>query len=231
MNVTGSAPSTFERPYAARELTLPELRAGDIHSFESPKEQGRLVRVVGIPRIAQALLLEFDPTIVAYVERPRILQVDRRHYELCFWCREQSGRERMLLVVTHGQQEPGPGPKRRAHREAAALIEAASNAHLPLEFVAEADLLAQGPRVALAYSLLPGVQTALRLANRALLQAAIVDTLTLFPRMRFAQLLTALDGYASADVLCVLAYLLHAGAVTCDATERLLRSTTFEVRP
>lgn len=219
-----------DRPYLARPLSLPEIRAGDVHSYASPKEGGRLVRVLGLARIAQAMLLEAAPHIVAYTERPRVLEVGNARYEICFWCREKTGEERMLMVVL-GSSKPAPGGKRRAHRQAEALIDAARAAHLPLEFVHEADLLAQSDRIALAYRLLPDVQTALRLSNRGVLQDAILDQLSRHHRLRFSQLLTALEGYQPADVQGVLAYLVHGGTLACDATDRWLRSTTFEVVP
>ena len=219
-----------DRPYSARELTLPEVRAGDIHSFCSPKEGGRLVRVDGLARIAQALLLELNPDITAYTPRPRLLTVGDARYELCFWCSLRSGEEKMLLVVpgmVHGAQRA----TRRQHREAEALLDAARAAHLPLQFVHEADLLAQPERVALAYRLLPDVQTAARLANRGLLEDEIVALCSRHDRLRFAQLSGALGNYAPADVQCVVAYLLHTGALVSDASDRLLRSTTLELAP
>lgn len=218
-----------DRPYTARALTLPEVRAGDIHSFHSPKE-GRLVRVDGLAHIAQALLLELNPDITAYTERPRQLTIGTASYELSFWCRLRRGEERMLLVVP-GTVQGAQRAARRQHREAEALLEAARAAYLPLQFVHEADLLAQPERVALAYRLLPDVQAAVRLANRGLLEDEIVAACRRHQRLRFAQLTGALGNYLPADVQCVVAYLLHTGALVSDASDRLLRSTCLEVAP
>jgi hypothetical protein len=218
-----------DRPYTARALTLPEVRAGDIHSFHSPKE-GRLVRVDGLAHIAQALLLELNSDITAFTERPRQLTVGGASYELSFWCRLRSGEERMLLVVSgavHGAQRA----TRRQHREAEALLDAARAAHIPLQFVHEADLLAQPERLALAYRLLPDVQAAARLAHRGLLEDEIIAVCRRHQRLRFAQLAGALGNYVPADVQCVVAYLLHTGALLSDASDRLLRSTHLEVTP
>lgn len=225
------APVSLERPYTARDLTLAEVRAGDVHSFASPKEGGRLLRVVGLTRIAQSLLLEFEPSVVAYTPRPRMLQVGKERFEICFWLRERSGEERMLLIVPGARRAGAEGASRREHRRAEALIEAARAAHLPLQFVHEAELLAQGQRIALAYRLLPDVQSAVKLTNRGQLQDLILAVLAQHPRLRFSQVLAAADGYQPADVQCVLAYLLHAGLLHCDATDRILRQTNFEVAP
>lgn len=213
-----------DRPYSARELTMPEVRAGDIHSFDSPKEGGRRVRVDGVANIAQALLLELDPGITAFTERPRQLTVENNRYELSFWCRLRSGEERMLLVVP-GAAHGGQRATRRQHREAGALIDAARAAHVPLEFVYEADLLAQPERIALAYRLLPDVQTARLLTNRGVLEQEILTLIGRHERLRFSQLSGALGNFLPADVQCVVAYLLHAGALVSDASDRLTRST------
>lgn len=183
--------------------------------------------VVGIPAIAQLLLLDFEPNIVAIVERPRVLRAGSRSYEISFWCCERDGRERMLLLVPSSESTRN-GNGRRYHREAEALIDAAKEAQLPLEFVHASELRAHEHRIALAYRLLPLVQTAHRLSNRLVLSNAILDVLVRFHRVRFSQLTAALDGYAAADVHCVLADLLHRGMVVSDAADRLLRSTNFE---
>lgn len=220
---------TSERPYQPRQLSLAEIRAGDVHSFSSPKEGGRLTRVVGIPALAQALLLEFDSNIDAFTERPRTLRCGTHVYEITFWCRERNGRERMLLLVsTASATRTGTG--RRRHREAEALIDAAAAAHLPLEFVHESDLLARQHEIARAFRWLPAVQTAQRLANRLMVQNAILDMLSCFHRMRLSQITSALEGYSSADVQCVLADLAHQGVLVCDAVDRMRRSTVFERR-
>lgn len=221
-----SFPQT-DRPFEARRLTLAELRAGDIHSYWSPKE-GRLVRVSGLPSIALALLLEFDPNVVAFVERPRILCAGNDRYEISFWVRERSGVERMPLIVRSCDMERGKG--RAGHRRAAALIEAATAAYIPLEFVLERDVLAQRAKIALAYRQLPSVQCATQLANRAQISDRIIAALDEFGRMRLAQLEAALGGYCEADLTCVLAYLLHQGQIQCNAEDRLRRSTLFEAR-
>lgn len=220
-----------DRPFQARALTLPEIRRGDVHSFVSPKEGGRLVRVLGLARIAQALLIEMDFNIVAYVERPRVLKVGKERHEICFWHRDRHGEERMLMVVPGTRRVGAETRAHREHRRAEALIEAARAAHLPLQFVHEADVLAQGQRIALAYRLLPDVQSAQRLTNRGQLQDLILGLLAQHARLRFSQIVAGTDGYRPADVQCVLALLLHAGQLRCDATDRLLRNTVFEVAP
>jgi hypothetical protein len=172
--------------------------------------------------------MEFNPKVGAYTERPRVLSVGTALYEICFWWRDTSGEEHMLMIVM-GTSSAAQAEKRRAHRDAEALIEAARAAHLPLEFIQERDVLAQSDRIALAYRLLPDVQTAIRLTNRGIVHDAIVDQLSRHHRLRFSQLTTALEGFQHADIQCVLAYLVHAGILTCDAKDRMLRSTCFEI--
>lgn len=223
--------SPGDRPFQARALTLPEIRRGDVHSFVSPKESGRLVRVLGLARIAQALLIEMDFNIVAYIERPRVLEVGKERHEICFWQRDRHGEERMLMIVPGTRRVGADTSARREHRRAETLIEAARAAHLPLQFVHEGDVLAQSQRIALAYRLLPDVQSAQQLTNRGQLQDLILELLAQHPRLRFSQIVAGTEGYHPADVQCVLAFLLHAGQLRCDAADRLLRNTLFEVVP
>lgn len=228
MNAAAPVAAT-DRPHAPRLLTHRELIANDVHSYYSPKEQ-RDIRVIGIARVAQGLLFESDPNVVAYTERPRLLQVGNRSYELCFWYREKSGREHMRMVVLVNAQTPGSGT-RRAHREAQALIDAAQAAYVPLEFVTEAELLAQGERVALAYRWLQDVTSAHAMPNRGHVETAVLNVFAQFGRQRLAQLLAAMPGYAEVDIQCVLASLLHDGRVWCDATDRIERGTAFGAVP
>ena len=218
-----------DRPYTARSLTLNEVRAGDIHSFASPKE-GRLVRVEGLAHIALALFLEIDANITAFTERPRHLIVGDSSYEMSYWCRLRSGEEQMLMVLS-GASRGAQRATRRQHREAEALQEAARAAHLPLHFVHEADLLSQSDRLALAYRILPDVQNATRMINRGLLADEIITLCSRHERLRFSHIASALDSYEPADVQCVVAYLLHTGALVSDATNRLLRNTHLELAP
>lgn len=216
-----------ERPYSPRDLTRRELQKLDVHTFQSPKERRR-VRVVG-PALVLALRLEFDPDVVAYVERPRRLVCGPHTYEFSFWYRERSGREHLLLLVPTSESAPLAGGRRR-HRQAEQLLDAAEAAHLPLRFEHESDLIAQSNETASWLRMLPSVQLAQRLENRLPLRTRIVQIVGQFERCRMSQLEAALDGYSPADVRCITCDLAHAGLLAFDAKASLHQHTLFWVR-
>jgi hypothetical protein len=227
MTAPASAPSgAIDYPYTSRTLTRRELQKLDIHTFNSPKEDTRMVRVVGLPNLALALRLEFDPTIIAYTERPRLLRCGADVYEFSYWYLERGGRETLALLVPTPDSAPAEGGRRR-HRRAEQLLDAARAAHLPLSFVFESELVAQGQELATFLRMLPSVQIARRLANRYPLREHILRIVTQFDRCRLSQLVSALEGYAPADVQCVTCDLAHAGLLAFDAKAPLNSHSLF----
>ncbi len=210
------------RPYEARVLSKPELKKLDVYSFESPKER-RLVRVVSLSWIV-ALRLEFDPGVSAYVERPRLLHVNERRYELDIWYRELDGRERCVMVVPHGTSVADATGRRR-HRHAQQLLDAAERASVPLRFEAEADLLRELPHSLARLRMLPLVQTAQRLRNRIPLRQRILQFAASLERFRMSQLVIAMEGYMPSDVRAVACDLVHVGQLQIDPSQPLNAGT------
>ena len=95
------------RIFQPSPLTRQERRDDDLHAFQSPKKKERRIEVIGVSTLSFALLLEFDPNMVAYTERPRVLDTSAGCYELSFWIRDNQGRERFLFIVPTNASRPG----------------------------------------------------------------------------------------------------------------------------
>lgn len=202
------------RPFQPRPLTQPERRDDDLHAFQSPKEKRR-IEVIGVPAVGLALLLEFAPAIVAYIERPRILETPSGRYELSFWIRDKQGRERFLFIIPTNASQPGQNG-RRIHRRTEALLDAARRAEIQLIFVSEPDLLDQRLRITQALRMLPYVQDVQRLPNRLYLRERVRAHFELNTRARFAQVEQSMPEFAASDVRAVVCDLAHLGELTID---------------
>lgn len=201
-------------PFKARQLTRNERRDEDLYAFQSPKER-RLVEVIGVPAFCLALLLEFNPRISTYVERPRTLVTPASRLELSFWIQDRHGRERFLLIVPTAESLPAQGG-RRTHRRAEALLEAASAASIQILFISEPDLLEQRARIAQALRMLPYVQDVQRLPHRLYLRERVLSLLATSPRVRFSQVEQSLSDFVASDVRAVLCDLIHQGDLVLD---------------
>ncbi|MBQ4853613.1 hypothetical protein IMW82_02835 [Rhodanobacter sp. B2A1Ga4] len=199
-------------PYTARELSYREVRDEDVYTFHSPKHAMRRVRVAYIATYMLALVLEFDPNVECYVERPRILKCGGDIYEFAFWYRERSGREYLPLLVPNSAIGPAPLGHRR-HRQAENLLAAAEQAHLPLKFEFETELLQRATELASWHRLLPSVQLAVRMPHRFELRRRVMDVAKSLGRVRASQIASALEGYPQGDVGCVIGDLIHAGSL------------------
>lgn len=222
--------NTQELPFSPRKLNKKELTTLDIYSYISPKA-GRLVRVVGPIRLGYALLLEFDPAVVAYVERPRLIQSTQGLYEVDYWFTKRSGQESMVLLV-EARAERVDSAGRRQHRAAEALLIAAEKANLPLSFVHEHELLTHQHSMCSALRLLPSVQIAGQLLNAYELRREILKLFEQFDVMRVEHVISAVPCGFAGDVRCVIAELLHRGelalvdSATVHQMSRLRRVTS-----
>jgi hypothetical protein len=173
----------------------------------------RRVRIAHIAAYMLALILEFDSNVECYVERPRILKCDDHIYEFAFWYRERSGREYLSLLVPNSAADPASSGQHR-HRQAEKLFAAAEQAHLPLKFQFESDLLLRAAELSSWHQLLPSVQLSLLMPHRFELRRRVMDVTKSLGRIRAAQIASALDGYPRGDVGCVIGDLIHAGLLT-----------------
>jgi len=207
--MTTSAPL----PYSPRELSYREIRDEDIYTFHSPKHAMRRVRVAHIATYMLALVLEFDSNVECYVERPRVLNCDGDIYEFAFWYRERSGREYLPLLVPNSATTPASSG-RRQHCQSEKIFAAAEQAHLPLKFEFESELLLRATELSSWHQLLPSVQLAFLMPHRFELRRRIIDVAKGLGRIRASQIASALEGYPRSDVGCVIGDLIHAGLLT-----------------
>ena len=233
----GSVPQPFaskngsgtELPFEPRQLTRKEERRGDLYLYHSPR-LGRTVAVIGVPSLALALELEFDSETTGFVERPRTLSYRDAEIELTFWQQERSGRERFHYFVANASKEIEQKSRRRQHRNARDIIEAANAAGINLQFVFEDEILTKAASIGTWFRLLPFVQTALTLPHRYSVKERLLEALATQPRMTFDQAEAALTGVHPADVRAVACALVHAGTLIIDPTKPLSRHTVVELR-
>lgn len=209
-------------PYDPRTLSRSERRRRDWYLFDSPK-LGRPVEVLHRARLAMALECEFDPQVTAWVERPRLLTFNDNEVELCFWTRCACGREQFLLFVDEAATTTDPHTRKRDHRAARDLIDAANLAGLALHFVYETHLVERKTALTTWYRLLPYVQTANALPQVEALERLILEAFAIQARMSFLQLEQTLHAHAAPDVRAVACRLLHSGHLQIDASHPLSR--------
>ncbi|MCD9127676.1 hypothetical protein [Luteimonas fraxinea] len=215
-------------PFRPRLLSLRERKSKDTYSFLSPKLD-RIVEVVEPSRAQMAIEFEFDPAVLDFAERPRRLSVGQRDVELDFFTLERNGRERFWLFVPNAECYE-PGSPRRVHRESTALVDAANNAHLALEFTFEADLIKRRSRFNQSLHLLPYAQDAMFLENRESLKEQLRTGLQALQRASIDQLWTLLAGFHRADVTAAIANLVHGGELIIVGGRALDRLSVVERR-
>lgn len=217
-------------PFSARALTTSERRRADLYLFWSPKLHRR-VEVVSCLATALALKFEFDPNIVSYIERPRSLAVrGGSPIELAFWTVESRGRERLWLLVPASETLHAGSP-RREHRKSQALFEAASAAHLSLDFVFEDQFRKEADLLRSWYRMLPYVQSAEGLPNRVALSHQILAVFEDVPRATLKQIEDTLSGFHPADVRAVTFGLIHQGELNLANPTQLGRFSVLERNP
>jgi len=210
-----------DAPFRGRELSLRELKRQDIYFYDSPK-MGRRVTVVEPSRLALALELEFDPTVVTYVPRPRVLDTQAGRIELCFWSCNKAGFEQFRAITF------GATGDRKAEQRRAALLAAAATAEIALRLEPQAQYLQRATANANRLRLLPYVQTAQHLTQRETVSARILDAFRFQPRQSFHQLERTMDGFPPCDVRATACALVHAGHLKLDWNTRLQRYSALE---
>lgn len=175
-----------------------------------------------------ALRFEFDPLTLAYVERPRTIEVQGEAIELDFWTREMRGRERFWLVVAI-DDTISPRSPRREFRRARELIEVAQHAHLSLDFCFEEDLQKAAGTLGTWYRLLPYAQTAVTLPNREALRTQVMALFDTLARASFDQIENALRGFQAADVRAIAVDLVCGGQLALVDPTHLTRFSVLEL--
>lgn len=204
--------------FAPRILAHQEQRRSDIYMFMSPKA-GRRVIVARPSSLAFALELEFTPSVVMFVERPRRLPSTAGTIELSFWSRTEAGRETFTWIahVPHTRQ----ASPREEERRAEALRSAAQAAQIDLSVVSEPHLCRQ-PLVNMnRLRLLPWVQSAKHLDHAEEIRLRVLEAFQFRPRLSFVQIESDLRAYDWRDVRAVACALVHGGHASIDWAARL----------
>lgn len=197
--------------YTPRPLKRGQRSRREVFVFQSPRN-GRVVTVADASAFAYALLLEFDPTVRIYVERPRQLQVtSKTRIDLSFWSERNDGSERFDLIVpttlimqsTTGSM-PLPGKQD--------LVEIGTRNGVNLTLVTEQELASQLSQIALAYELLPLVWDSGRISARAAIAEQVKALLERAARLNLLSLAAALP-YTPNQVRATVAWMVHQGVV------------------
>jgi len=198
-------------PHSPLELARGKRDRREIFVFQSPKN-GRTVTVADLVNFCQALMLEFDPQVEMYVERPRRITVgEKRNLELSFWVGRRDGTQHYQFVIpTKRVASLSVGlVKLPADDE---LIHMALNQGLVLRLVHENSLASRASEVAVAYELLPLVWANAKIAGARQLEVRIEDMLQNVERLTMSALQLQ-TGQARFAVACAVASLVYTGRV------------------
>jgi len=199
-------------PFRPRQLRPNERSREDLYTFYSPRNR-RIVSVIDALNFGLALRLEFDSSIAAYVERPcQLMLSERRRIDLTYWVRPTSGEECFYLTIPASVTRNGRNTP-HTPKDQDALTSAARRQGIRLDFVFEAELIAEGERLSTYFRLLPYVQSTRRLGNRGVIADGIRSYLSQIPRATFRQLTHALPSFHSSHVVAMAAAGLHDGTL------------------
>lgn len=216
------------RPVAPRRFGRREFEKLDVYGFFSVKEQ-RAVEVAGLAVFSTALKLECHPETLAYVERPRHLQVAERTVELDFWTLTHTGREEFILVIPDAACRTIPGGVRAA-RDAELIANAAWNAGINVRLVTEFDIRVDGQRTIVRNRLLVFSQLAQSLDNNLAIRSRLSAYFAQIERARIDQVEEALRPIPAPDLHAVICELVCLGLLAFDLAHGLTRHTLIEWR-
>jgi hypothetical protein len=198
-------------PYAARRLTRGERNSNEVFIFYSPKNR-RIATISGAIHAALAIQLEFDPSITAYVERPRRIQYSpKQQIDISFWTRSKNGEERFQLLVPEcGTMSSTSGIV--SIRDRSRLDACAAANGVVLHYPTERDLMAARSWLATGFELLPWVWWYGRLLTRSLIKNRIRGHLSQVEKVSLSALISALD-FPPPHVRAVVAAMVHEGSL------------------
>lgn len=216
-------------PYRPRLLSAGERTRRETLTFYSPRNN-RIVTLTDAGPIALGLKLEFEPTLVAFVERPRrIAMSEKQHIDLTFWTRDCKGKEQFLLFIPSGGTIASTrGLAAVRDRE---TIDAAARKHgVEITYVAERDLLSASAERGAYWQLLPHVQHHRRLLVRSLVESSIEALLAVTPSLTLRGASKQLAERFTADqVAAVLAAMVHRGRLRIVAPVGFNEDSVLEV--
>lgn len=208
-------------PHSMRQLTARELRKEDAWTWVSPK-MGMPLDLIGPLALMQSVDFEFDPDCLAFVPRPRQLEVAGRTIEIDFWCRMRDGTERYILLVPNEEANEATTP-RRVHRHAQQLQEAAERAGLALTYVFEHELTRRDAQFRVQRALLGYVQDAIYMPHRQAVVDQLCDYFRAIPRATIDQVCGARPAFRRGDICTGIADLIHRGALALENPRELSR--------
>jgi hypothetical protein len=214
-------------PYRPRLLSSGEATSREIFVFYSPRNE-RVVKVCEYLHLALALQLEFDPSLTAYVERPRKINVSTKHaIDIAFWTRDKAGQERFLIAVpkigTVGYARDGS-----ALRDRDRMNIAADRHELALTYVLEQELLTASQAIRTYFLLLPHVQSVRRIGSRLVIRQALRAYFTATPRATFRTLVAHFESFSPDHVTAVAASMIHDGTLQLDLSRPLSPDAMLE---
>ena len=215
-------------PFKPRLLTRSERNRREIFVFHSPRNR-RVVTIVQILHLAAALRFEFDPSLVAYIERPRRIALSpRQEIDISFWTRDRAGEERYYLAIPNaGTMSSTSGTVSTRDREA--LDEAAARHDLRLTYLTEREMISSIAQCAIAFELLPHVWAYSRLVSRSVIRERINRHLANNQRTTLAQLINQID-FPPDSVRAVVAAMIHDGTLSLVDYIAGNATVTLEVR-
>lgn len=202
-----SAPSRHTSPATGapkpRPLARGERSRRVVHVYFSPRNQ-RVITIADAINACLALKVEFDPSVVEYVERPIRLQIGpKEQCEVELWTRHINGEQRYHVVLPSGSL----AAQRRS------VLERAAERHgLLLHFTSEDVLRSEIAWLRTSEELLQWVWWHSRLVSRSTIRAQINARFGAIDRCTLGQLIDTL-AFPPAHIRAVVAAMIHDGAL------------------
>jgi len=190
------APSSDKTlPFSPRPLSAGEQSAGDLYVYWSPKNQRR-IDVLDVSSLAYALVLEFDPTVAGYVERPCAIQATESiRLSVSFWVSIPKGEDRFVfLAPTPIEASRRSQLQARSDQEIEAI---GARSGLRITIVHDADILADQEHIAGLYRLLPFFQQASRITDIDVIMDGVAALAQSCHQVSIGELVRSLSGSRS----------------------------------
>ena len=197
--------------YSPRPLSRGQRSRREVFVYQSPRNH-RVVTIADAACFAYGLLLEFDSCVLAYVERPRQLQLSANsRIDVSFWSVSVDGQQRFHLLVPQDRNSPGS-------RGAVALPSAEDLEEIALRngvqvlYVSEAEVMSSLQGVAAAYELLPLVWDSERVTSRAVIAEQIGHLLRHVSSLSLGAIVAA-STHPHRQVVATAAWMIHQGMI------------------
>lgn len=197
--------------YTPRPLTRGQRSKREVFVYQSPRNH-RVVTIADAACFAYALLLEFDPSVQAYVERPRTLQLTgNSRIDVSFWSISKDGQQCFHLLVPHDRKSHGiRGTVTLPADEE--LEEIALRNGVRVLYVSEAEVMSSLQDVATAYELLPLVWDSERVTARAVIAEQIGHLLGQVSSLSLSAIVVA-STQPHRQILATAAWMIHQGMI------------------